>query len=105
MEPESFNSHSRRHLDYHLWLAANPNEDRSRSIIVEFSPRLLPSHPNWRLRFFSRLARDRARVRVSGWLLWDQEHPEQIGKTRGTLWEIHPFHRFEVFSGGRWRDL
>jgi hypothetical protein len=29
-------------------------------------------------------------VRIRGWLMLDQEHPEQIGKTRGTLWEIHP---------------
>jgi hypothetical protein len=29
----------------------------------------------------------------------DQEHPDQLGKTRGTLWEIHPIMRIEVSRG------
>jgi hypothetical protein len=105
MEPESCNCKDKRRRDYHVWLGQNPDDDRSASMIAEVSPRLLPSHPNWRLRILSRLSKDRAKVRVSGWLMWDQEHPDQVGKTRGTQWEIHPIHRIEVFSGGRWRDL
>jgi hypothetical protein len=35
----------------------------------------------------------------------DPEHPEQLGKTRGTLWEIHPIMKMEVERGGRWVDL
>jgi hypothetical protein len=38
-------------------------------------------------------------------LMLDPEHPEQLGKTRGTLWEIHPVMRIEVRRGGRWGDL
>jgi len=44
-------------------------------------------------------------VRVSGWLLLDQEHPDQVGRTRGTIWEVHPIMRFEVQRGGRWVAL
>ena len=44
-------------------------------------------------------------VRISGWLMLDQEHPEQIGKTRGTLWEIHPITRIEVKDANGWREL
>jgi hypothetical protein len=103
--PESCNCHVQEHRDYHVWLSASPDDDRSRSMVVEVSPRVQQSHENWRLRILSRLAKDRARVRISGWLMWDQEHPEQIGQTRGTLWEIHPIHMIEVYSGGRWREL
>ncbi len=105
MEPESCNCKDKRRRDYHLWLGTGPGDDRSQSLIAEVSPRLLPAHDNWRLRILSRLAQDRARVRLSGWMMWDQEHLDQIGKTRGTLWEIHPVHVIEVFSGGRWRNL
>jgi hypothetical protein len=103
--PESCNCHAEDHRDFHLWLGADPDDDRGRSVVVEISPRFLPDHPNWRLRILRRLVEDGARVRISGWLMWDQEHPEQIGQTRGTLWEIHPIHKIEVSSGGVWREL
>jgi hypothetical protein len=35
----------------------------------------------------------------------DQEHPEQLEKTRGTLWELHPIIEFEVRQGGDWVPL
>jgi len=37
--------------------------------------------------------------------MMDPEHPDQVGKTRKTLWEIHPVLKIEVFSGGQWREL
>lgn len=103
--PESCNCRDETKRDYHLWIAASAEDGRDRSVIAEVSPRLLPSHPNWRLRILQRLAKDRAQVRISGWMMWDQEHPDQVGQTRGTQWEIHPIHKIEVWSGGRWRDL
>ena len=39
-----------------------------------------------------------------GWLLLDQEHPEQLlasgnrNKVRGTLWELHPVVEIEVMQ-------
>jgi len=105
MGPESCNCTRKDRRDYHVWIGEEPGGDRSRSVIAEVSPRMLPAHPNWRLRILSRLARQGARVRLTGWLLWDQEHPEQVGLTRGTQWELHPIHEIQVFSGGRWRDL
>jgi hypothetical protein len=103
--PESCNCSDKTKREYHIWVGDSPDADRAQSVVVEVSPRLLPSHPNWRVRILSRLAKDHAKVRISGWLMWDQEHPEQIGKTRGTLWEVHPIHVIEVWSGGQWRSL
>lgn len=105
MGPESCNCGRKDRRDYHVWLVPRPEAEREEALIAEVSPRLLPAHPGWRLRILSRLAKNRPRVRVSGWLMWDGEHPEYLGRTRGTLWEIHPIHRIEVFSGGRWREL
>jgi hypothetical protein len=36
----------------------------------------------------------------------DQEHPEQLGQTRVTLWEIHPIMQVDVDkSGQQWVKL
>ncbi len=106
---EACNCGSLQFHDYHLWLSAapaDPSKDlRSQAMVVEISPRLLGSHPNWNQKVIGRLVKQRSRVRISGWLTWDQEHPEQVGKTRGTLWEIHPIHKIEVFSSNQWREL
>jgi hypothetical protein len=37
--------------------------------------------------------------------MFDPEHPEQLGKTRGTLWEIHPVMRIEIRRGGAWHSI
>jgi hypothetical protein len=42
---------------------------------------------------------------MTGWLMFDTDHPDQIGKTRGGRWEIHPITTIEVFSGGRGIEL
>jgi len=39
---------------------------------------------------------DSLAVRISGWLMLDPEHPDQLGKTRGTIWEIHPVMKLKV---------
>jgi hypothetical protein len=44
-------------------------------------------------------------VRISGWILLDPEHPDQVGKTRATIWEIHPVMKIEVSTGGMWREF
>jgi hypothetical protein len=102
--PEATNCHGAdtKFRDWHLWLAPNPGKDRRRSIVVETTPAVRAQHADWKLTAIHGLAKDSSRVRVSGWLLFDQEHPEQVGKTRGTLWEIHPVMRIEVMRAGHW---
>jgi hypothetical protein len=85
-----------------VWLVAAPGQKKSKSIVVELSPRLLEAHPNWPS-FATQAWSNGTQVRVSGWRAWDQEHPEQIGKTRATLWEIHPIHEIDVKNrSGQW---
>jgi hypothetical protein len=102
--PEATNCHGADAVfrDWHLWLSATPGKDRRASIVVETTPVIRAQHPEWTITAARRLVRDSAIVRVSGWLLLDQEHPEQLRKTRGTLWEIHPVMQIEVLKGGRW---
>jgi hypothetical protein len=105
--PESVNCHGadadRR--DWHVWLAPGPGPTRQRSIVVEPTPVIRARHPGWTMAKVRALARDSVRVRVSGWLLFDPEHPEQIGRTRGTIWEIHPVLAMEVLGPGGWITL
>jgi hypothetical protein len=105
--PESPNCHgaSQEFRDFHIWLMKSPEDDRSSSIVVEMTPPIRATHPKWRVEEMKRLARDRDRVRISGWLMLDPEHPDQIGKTRGTIWEIHPIMKVEVERNGSWTPL
>ncbi|MDQ5825560.1 MAG: lamin tail domain-containing protein [Chloroflexota bacterium] len=105
MSPETCNCHSVEHVDYHIWMVDEPDKDRDQSIVIETSPRVRAHHPEWGLRNMSDLARRKEKVRISGWLMMDPEHPDQVGKTRGTIWEIHPVMQIETFSGGAWRPL
>jgi hypothetical protein len=91
--------------DFHLRLVGSPSQDRSTSIVVEVSPRVRASHPEWKIDVIQELVRMREKVRISGWLMLDPEHPDQVGKTRGTIWEIHPIMNIEVGRNGRWAAL
>lgn len=105
--PESTNCHGdvATLRDFHIWLTAVPTAERAQSVIVEMTPRMRAVHAGWDLARLRHVSRRRERVRVAGWLLLDQEHPEQIGRTRGTIWEIHPVSSFEVLRAGRWVAL
>jgi hypothetical protein len=118
--PESCNCHieDTDMYDIHTWLTKDPVQiqgnkapDRSRAIVAEVTPRLKIHHPEWTQARIRRLAKDGTKVRISGWLLLDQEHPEQLKTTpakratRGTLWELHPIMEIEVWQNGQWVPL
>lgn len=103
--PESPNCHAADDVDNHLWVVDNPSKDRSNAVVAEITPRIRATHPGWAFERVSPLVDGRTKVRISGWLLMDQEHPDQVGKTRGTIWEIHPIMNFEVQRGNSWISL
>jgi hypothetical protein len=104
--PESPNCHSATQRDYHTWISVSPGTtaDRDHSLIAELTPRVVARNPGWGNQS-AILKLTGQHVRLSGWLLLDQEHPEQMQKTRGTLWEIHPVMKIDVQQGGKWIDL
>lgn len=102
---ESANGYIDSLRDYHLWIGDGPNALKNTTIIAEVTPRWKTVYPEWRLRTFRKLAEQKAKVRITGWLLWDQEHASEVAKSRGTQWEIHPITHFEVWSGGQWVEL
>jgi len=102
--PESPNCHDATQRDYHVWLGASATTSRAHALIVELAPRVVALHPGWGTEA-ALLGLKGRHVRIAGWLMFDQEHPEQVGRTRGSLWEIHPVMRLAVDQGGRWVDL
>ncbi len=105
--PEGPNCHSNDQADRdsHIWLANSPDDDKSDAIVVEITPWVRAEHPSWTTTNLNRLITNKTRVRISGWVLLDPEHPDQVGKTRATIWEIHPIMKIEVFSGGQWQEF
>ncbi len=103
--PESCNCHIDADRDFHIWLSASPNDNKADAIVVEVSPRVRSKHPNWELTALRRIVTQHIPVRISGWLMLDPEHPDQVGKTRATLWEIHPILKIEVQETSGWQEL
>jgi hypothetical protein len=95
--PESPNCHSATQRDYHTWFSVSPGTtaDRDHSLIAELTPRVVARNPGWGNEH-AILNLKGAHVRLSGWLLLDQERPEQLQKTRGTIWEVHPVMKIDV---------
>jgi hypothetical protein len=105
--PEGVNCHrqSPDARDWHIWLVGTRAGARSRSIVVEATPPVRERHSRWSIETIRELGRQGKRVRVSGWLLMDAEHPDQLNRTRGSLWEIHPVIGIEIDDNGKWVTL
>ncbi|GAC1516588.1 MAG: hypothetical protein NVS1B4_12350 [Gemmatimonadaceae bacterium] len=104
------------HVDWHMYLTREPHQKTRSSIVVETTPRVRPNHPAWTLDGMKQLAANGDSVRVSGWLMFDPEHWDQMWQYRGaadttgikarvTLWEIHPITKIEVRRNGVWESL
>ena len=98
--PESPNCHSQTDRDFHIWLVDHITTDRTHSIVVESTPRVRANHPGWTIDRITTIVTRQIPVRISGWTMLDPEHPDQVGLTRGTIWEIHPIMQIEVQLNG-----
>jgi len=92
-------------IDFHVWLLNAAGDNRKDAIVVEMTPRVRAHHPKGTLANLTNIANHHFRVRISGWLMMDGQHPEQLGATRATLWEIHPIMKLEYKQGNTWRTL
>jgi hypothetical protein len=104
---ESPNCHSDEpaERDFHIWLANSPDDERAEAVVVEVTPRIRALHKRWTTGNLKTYVQLKTRVRISGWLMLDPEHPDQVGKTRATLWEIHPITKIEAWIGEKWVEL
>lgn len=102
--------------DYHINLVERPTDRLWNSIVVEMTPRIRSSVPQWTLQNLQNLITDVNNpplVRVSGYLLFDSEHVSRSGGPRITIWEVHPLTKVEVCndtqctvdSDSGWQDI
>ena len=103
--PESCNCHAEADLDYHLWLVDTSGTGRDESVVAEATPRVRATHPGWTIDRICALVNNQSRVRISGWLMMDPAHSDQVGTTRGTTWEIHPILEIEIAQASGWVAL
>ena len=99
--PESANCFSSTRLDAHIEVALRADAPPNQRVIVEVTPPMR-AWATRQGRDWSTPALQRAftgqRVRIEGWLLFDDEHDEESENTRpghrdnwrATAWEVHP---------------
>lgn len=108
--PESANCLSGTRVDTHIEVARRADAPPNERVIVEVTPpmreRAISRGLDWTTATLRRDLTGR-RVRIEGWLLFDEEHdgdsentqPGQRRNWRATAWEIHPVTAI-VLSGG-----
>ena len=109
---ESTNCHfvGKDEVDWHMPLVQRAGDGEKTAIVVETTPRIRQSHPQWTPEALARWVNSDLPVRISGYLMFDPEHRAHLGVYRSTLWEIHPITRIEVCHAAscldtEWIDL
>ncbi len=102
---ESCNCYIGSDLDFHIWLAGLPDGSKSQAVVTEATPRVRINHPGWTLEALNKLVENHTKVRINGWIMLDPDCPGCVGRTRGTLWEIHPVLKIEVQDLEGWREF
>jgi hypothetical protein len=87
--------HADDDVDWHIYLQENPGDSMDKAVIVETTPRIRKLH-HWDPAVLDKSVGTGNPVRITGFLMVDPEHRNQVGKYRGTVWEIHPVTNIEV---------
>jgi Bacterial SH3 domain len=91
--------------DTHMALVTGVGDAEKSSVVIEFTPRFLKAHPNWKKSVLSPWLNSDDPVRISGWLMLDPDHRNHLNRFRSTLWEIHPITKIEVWKDNLWVDV
>lgn len=95
-----------RDHDVHIYIADDPDATPADAAIAEVTPRWRAVYPSWNVQNMNQLHDAGTEVRLTGWLLYDQEHWDMINKDeRATLWEIHPITSVQVETPNGWVNL
>lgn len=103
--PESCACYVANALDFHIWLASTRTASKAKAIVVEITPRIFDTTDPSVGAVMSRLKQDKTHVRVTGWPMFDPLHPDQIGQSRYTRWEVHPVVDIQEKVGGAWKSV
>ena len=104
---ESANCFSLTRVDAHIELAARPDAPANQRVIAEITPPMRDwarrQSLDWSTSALQRTLTGQ-RVRIEGWLLFDDEHDEESENTRpgdsrnwrATAWEVHPVTSIQI---------
>jgi hypothetical protein len=95
--------HADDDVDWHIYLQENPTDTMETAVIVETTPRIRKLH-HWDPTVLDKWVSSSKPIRVTGFLMLDPEHRNQVGKFRGTVWEIHPITNIEVCNSSSCGD-
>jgi hypothetical protein len=103
--PANCNQVDEAHPFWRIYLAKNPRDNRAQAMLAVSTPQTRLGH-SWSADFIRNfLIAGRWQVRISGWLYFNPDHAQDVGRTRATLWEISPVMQIEVFEDGHWNQL
>jgi len=106
-DPESANCFSRTRVDAHVEIATTIDAPVQRRVITEITPSIrdwaASRGLDWSTPTLQRTLTGQ-RVRLGGWLFFDQEHASEAENTRpgrrenwrATAWELHPITAIEL---------
>lgn len=83
--------------DFHLVTGHKKTTPEDDSITAEITPRFRPD--GWTLTKLQKLAKDKAFVRLTGYLMLDTQHLNSNSPARVTDWELHPLTAMQVCTG------
>ena len=89
--------------EFYLHLRVGPArrceyQDDARNLVAVVTPSFQPPNTGWDFEALYDLCREQARVRLSGWLLYDYLSRARVGRTRASAWSIQPVTRIEVWN-------
>ncbi len=101
--PEPVNCNSKTAANYYLWISDNASDPASLGMVTVITPRVMVNRPGWTVATIKNLYGHF--VRVSGWLLFDQEPPKALGLPSYTPWEVHPIMHLDVDVHSQWVNI
>jgi hypothetical protein len=75
----------------------------SQALVIETTPRVRANHPGWTVNKLTPWLDSTDQVRISGWLVLDPQHADQVRQFRSSIWRILPITNIEVWqNGSKW---
>jgi hypothetical protein len=99
--PEEANCKGKAGYDWHIRLGLHPHASEAHTVITEATPRVRARERGFNMKTLESHEKHADKVRITGWLFLDNDHPTDLDRQRATLWEIHPVTRIDVWKVDR----
>lgn len=101
--PDPANCGSAANRDWALWIGTGAGDAMNTTLIVILTPQVMAQRPGWTDYSLKRIVGQV--VRVSGYMLYDQEPSPVVGANRATTWVIGPVTHLETYYQNQWINL